>query len=244
MCRGPRCARRSDHWRRTASSPGARRGNVRDAPATSAEQPRCELRGDRGDPRSRDGAGTADVQGPSARAAAEEARGARHRARRRDVVPRTGADRGRSAGGLLARCRRPPAIDPGETARAGSTTAPSTTCSRGGRRSRIQHGVVTIEPMRADRALARNCKIPAGSCCSTCGRSTTTEAASPSCSRTSTTWRRVRVQRGPPGSRKEVPMTTIGKAMRLKRVIDPSGVSDHLRAGPRDDVADVPGAAR
>ena len=44
----------------------------------------------------------------------------------------------------------------------------------------IQHGVVTIEPIAADRSLSRKLKIPVrGRSCCTCDRSTTTAAAIP-----------------------------------------------------------------
>ncbi len=51
------------------------------------------------------------------------------------------------------------------------------------------------------------------------------------------------VRRGP-GRRSLVTTTSVGKAMRLKRVDRSGGRLGDLRARPRDDVADVPGAAR
>src|SRR5206468_7144375 len=57
--------------------------------------------------------------------------------------------------------------------------------------------------------------------------------------------RRLRVQRRPPRSRKEISMT-VGKSMRLKRVVDPSGVSlicalDHGMTSPTflEPLADI-----
>ena len=100
----------------------------------------------------------------------------------------------------------------------------------------------------ADRSRRRSCSAcRAASCCCTCGRSTTARTARRCSPRTSTTWptrSSSRSSGGVPGGGTRD--DEVGKAMRLKRVIDPAGVSvicalDHGMTSPTflEPLADI-----
>ena len=227
--------------------PDQRRRYLRHPPAAPAEQPRRELRRDRGDPRGRRWSRarsrvpctprrpTTTRPRPSTCSSGDPVVAARARAYGRrptrscsrvDVVSRRPASQRRRA--VLDAARR-------LAVRAARAT-----------RDAVEHGVVSVEPTRADRALATRLGVPVWGA-----------AAVPPAGRLRTGRRAaLAVARAPPGGGLRVhggPARTGKEEHRddERRQGDAAQAGDRsrrrvgdLRARPRDDVADVPRAAR
>ena len=156
----------------------ARRRHLRDAPSAAAEQPRRELRRDRGDPRGGHAAGHRAERAPHRGRVRAGGRGARPRAGRRGRRPRARPHRRRATGRVLPRRDR---------RRHDRDERPRGACRSTARSTRSWNGTVGRSPTasstssrsaRTERWRSGSASRPVSWCC-TCGRSTTATEGEP-----------------------------------------------------------------